>query len=156
VDGFDGVGMAHAFRPIADSLREDGFAAPDAGWTAEQVGAHVALNNEFWTEVALAAARGGELRYDNGPAVDPGVLDAYVSRFGSSDALADRVLASADELEAAFVALTPHQREQSVQVTIRDGGEVVVEGPHRLATFVEINATRHVAMHLDQLLALRG
>ena len=156
MDGFDGIGMAHAFRPIADSLRDDRFASPDAGWTAEQVGAHVALNNEFWTEAALAATRGGELRYDNGPAVDVDVLDAYVSRVGSLDALADRVLASADELEAAFVVLTPEQRELSVQVTIRDGGEVVVEGPHRLDTFVEINATRHVAMHLDQLLSLRG
>ncbi len=156
MDGFDGVGLARAFGPIADSLRDDRFAEPAQGWTAEQVAAHLVLNNECWTDVVTRVGQGEAPAYSNESAVDPDVLTEYAVRVGSLEALADRVVASAHELETAFVALTPEQRDQLVPVTVLHAGDIVVEGPHQLGTFVEINATRHVAMHLDQLLALRG
>ena len=53
-----------AYLPFAQTLRTGGFIEPASGWNASQVGAHVAMSNEIFSELAdrIHCRRRAELR----------------------------------------------------------------------------------------------
>ena len=148
-----------AYETFAAALRAGGFTAPadPDSWSAEQVAAHVIMNNDSWTATAREVVAGGTPTYDNEPAVDQAELSQAVMRIGTSlDQLADEVERSARDLAAAHDALSAEQAERPVMVTIHHDGDVIVHEPRPIAQMLVGNATYHQQMHLDQLLALRA
>jgi hypothetical protein len=144
-----------AYVPIVRELRDGDFEPPEEGWGAEHVAAHVAMNNDYFTSAAREVLATGSGSYDNETAVDLEQLSAYASKFAVLGDLADDVARSATDLAAAFGDLQAEDPEAVVPAVIRHDGRIVSDGPSSLVELIEGNATYHLAMHYDQLLALR-
>ncbi len=78
----DRITLESAYEPFVAALREGGFEAPEQGWPAELVAAHVARNNELIAEAAEAIAAGQQPTYDNRAAVDDAELRAFADAVG--------------------------------------------------------------------------
>lgn len=147
------------YERFAVLLRSGGFGPPRPGhWDAQQIAAHVALNNLGFATAARAVAAGqDDVAYDNVSTVDLAVLDKYVADTGGVDALAGAVLATARHQLDAYEALSDAQRLQEIPVTIHHDGAVIMDRvPRTLGSMVEGNADFHLQAHLEQLLALRS
>lgn len=144
-----------AYDDFVEEATAGGFDRPsDGGWTAEQIVAHVARNNEELIAVTEAVLAGEAATYDNRELADTAALDTYVASYGGLRGLADRVAETVTVLRD--LALRAGTRgETPVPSGIEDNGEVPVDGPDPWRRMLEINATRHTAMHLEQLRRLR-
>jgi hypothetical protein len=147
--------LERAYVPLVRELRDGDFERPVDGWAAEQIAAHVAINNDYFTSAAREVLATGTGSYDNESAVDADQLTAYASKFPYLGDLADDVARSATELAAAFGDLRSEDADVEVPVVIHQDGHIVRDGPGSLVELIEGNATYHLSMQLDQLLALR-
>ena len=145
------------FHTFAAELRAGGFEPPaeQGSWPAEHVAAHVILNSDFFTATARRVMAGEQPTYDNEAAVEYDELAAYVSRIGGRDELAAEVERAAADLAASYVALSAEQSSSPVHVRIRHDGNLIVDEPRPIVEMIEGNASFHLQMHLEQLLALR-
>jgi hypothetical protein len=142
----------------ADFIEEAGrgpFRAPaDGGWTAEQIVAHVASNNEQLIAATEALLAGRDASYDNRDAVGDRALSAYAASYGGLRGLADRVAITVAVLRDLAGQLGP-LGDTPVPSRIRDGDAVVLDAPAPWTQVLEVNETRHTRAHLEQLRALR-
>jgi len=146
--------LTAAYAPFVAALLAGGFRNPaDGGWTAEVVAAHVAKNNDLIAATAELIAAGAEASYDNASTIDAVELAAYVASVGGLAGLAAEIERTAARLEVARGALGA-KADTPVHVIIRDGGEVVQDGPIPIGAFIEGNATYHLRMHHEQVRAL--
>lgn len=146
--------VAAAYAPFVASLLAGGFSDPAGdGWTAELVAAHVAKNNDLIAATAELVAEGAEVSYDNAGTIDEVELAAYAVSVGGLAGLAGEVERSAARLEAARDALGD-KAGTPVHVIIRDGGDIVQDGPIPIGAFIEGNASFYLRLHHDQLKAL--
>jgi uncharacterized protein len=146
--------LAAAYAPFVASLLAGGFTEPDdGGWTADLVAAHVARNNDLIAGTAEMVAEGAEVSYDNAATIDEVELAAYAVSAGGLAGLAGEIERSAARLEAARDGLGD-KAGTPVHVIIRDGGDIVQDGPIPIGGFIEGNATFHLRLHHDQLKAL--
>ncbi len=144
-----------AYDDFVEEATAGGFDQPsDGGWTAEQIVAHVARNNEELIAVTEAVLAGETTSYDNREVTDPVALDAYIASYGGLRGLADRVAETVTVLRDLGGRLGT-RGETPVPSRIQDGEDVPVDGPVPWARMLEVNATRHTAMHLEQLRRLR-
>lgn len=145
------------YDTFAAAVRAGGFGPPreEGSWPAEFVAAHVTLNNDFFTGTAREVIAGETPTYDNEAAVESADLTAYVERIGGLDALAAEVERSAADLAGVYADLTDEQAAQLVLVRIRHDGNLIVDEPRPIAEMIEGNASFHLQMHLEQLLALK-
>ncbi len=143
-----------AYEPFAAALRAGGFSDPDTGWTAGQIGAHIALNNELLSQAAETLHETGTASYDNHPVVDDDGLLDYARQCGGLAGLADAVRASAARLARCYENLTEEERERPVPALIVDGGQLVNDQPMPLGHLIIGNGDFHLAMHMAQLQAL--
>jgi hypothetical protein len=144
-----------AYAPFVAVLREGGFSEPTEGWPAELVAAHVTRNNDLIAEMAERIAAGEQPEYDNLVAVNDAALRAYSDDVGGIPGLADAIETSARRLAAARVALDEVTADYMLPVIIRDGGDIVRDGPIPIGSFIEGNASFHLDLHFEQLRALR-
>jgi hypothetical protein len=147
--------IRRAFDPFLAELRGGGFTAPEQGWPAEWVAAHVILNNDAFADAARAVKAGLEVTYDNASTVDLEELRQCAASIGSLEALAEAVEASAYRLTAALAALDPEQARTVIEVQIRDEGPEIRGTPGTIEQMILDSATSHLRMHTDQLRALR-
>jgi hypothetical protein len=149
------VSISAAYAPFAATLLGARFAGPEPGeWSAEQIAAHVVLNNDLIAETAERVAAGQTAAYDNAPAVADEDLARYAAEVGGPAGLAREVERSAARLERAKAALGD-RADTEVPVVIRDGGRIVRDGPAPIGEFIDGNAGFHLAAYLDQLKALK-
>jgi hypothetical protein len=154
----DSAAIEEAYQPFTSALREGVFHEPAAGggWTAEMVAAHVVLNNDRFADAVDELLTTGSTAVDNENAVTDEVLQAHVEATGGLVELAADVSRSAGRLAAAYDELQGSGRDAEVPFRIRHEGTVIRDRPGRLGDLIEGNATYHLQMHLDQLLALRA
>jgi uncharacterized protein len=146
--------VAAAYAPFVASLLAGGFAEPaDDGWPAELVAAHVARNNDQIAETAERVAEGADVSYDNASTIDAMELASYATSVGGLAGLAAEVERSAARLAAARDALGD-KAGTPVHVIIRDGGDIVQDGPIPIGAFIEGNASFHLQLHHEQIKAL--
>lgn len=152
----DAAQIEQAYEPFAQALEGGGFRqpTPDEGWSAEMIGAHVALNNDSLTMAARDLLETGTATYDNERVVDDRVLLDRVATVGAWAELATDVRRSVRDMAVAYVDLAD-AGSRAVPVTIHHAGQIVREGPAPLAELIERNVSYHLAMHLEQLLVLR-
>jgi hypothetical protein len=144
-----------AYQPFAQTLRAGGFAEPGAGWNASQIGAHISLSNEQFSDLADRLRNGEDVSYDNSDASDPELLLGYATKHGDLAGLADAIEATAARLSDAYDRLTPDERQRPIPVTIRHEGEVVRDSPMAIGELIVGNGDYHLAMHHKQLQDLR-
>jgi hypothetical protein len=152
----DAQGIRQAYGPFVAAVRDGEFRAPrpDEGWTADMVAAHVAITNDHWTQAARELLAAGVSAYDNEAAVDEWVLLRHLRAVGGLDGLVTDLERSVRDLAEAFDALGAAACTE-IPVRIVDDGDVIMDRPGPLADMIEGNATYHLQMHYEQLLALR-
>jgi hypothetical protein len=146
--------IVQAYQPFIETLRAGGFVDPENGWDAAQVAAHIVANNNGIAAVAEAIAVGERPSYDNTEVIDDAQLRDMASAAGGPERLAELVETSAGRLARALASLGPDAAAVEVPSRIVDGGRVVRDGPIPVGALIEVNATIHLQIHLDQLRAL--
>lgn len=146
------------FAEARSGIAADDLGRPvDGGWTAEQVLAHVALNDVAMTAVAHGLAHGARPEFENRTSQDRRNLDAVVAACGGRRELVAHGRRCATQAIAAIRRLDADQRTAEVPCRFEHDGEVVKEGPmtwDRVA--VELQASQHLPAHVDQLRDLRA
>jgi DinB superfamily len=143
-----------AYGPFAKTLREGHFSEPAEGWNARQVGAHISMSNEMFSELADRIHGGDDASFDNAAVSDPASLLAYADRHGDLAGLADAVEESAARLAAAYDRLSADERDRPVPTRIWHEGQIVRDSPMSIAELILGNGDFHLAMHMEQLKAL--
>jgi uncharacterized protein YndB with AHSA1/START domain len=136
-----------------------GFGEPEPGeWDAEQVLAHVALNDMAMTAIAHALVHRREgLRLENLVCQDREVMAHEIARAGSLEALVDAGRRAADVALVAVGRLNDDQLDTLVHCTLHHDGEIVLDQPMPwVQVAVHLQASRHLPAHTEQLANLRG
>ena len=158
VDGPDLDALEAAYAAFFAEAEAGGFSAPtDGGWDADQVIAHVALNDLALTAVAHALVHRREPTFGNQVCQERSNLDRLVTRLGDRAALIAYGRRCADQAIGAVRRLDADQRAHPVAGRFEHDGEVVLEQAMPWAQVaVEIQAARHLPAHVEQLQNLRG
>lgn len=136
-----------------------GFGPPPAGeWTAEQVVAHIAVNDGLMAAVCRSLIHQAEApRFENEVSNDPAVLDRMVEA-GSGDLgrLVDLGRQRAEQLVLLLGRLDPEQRAAPVHARLVDHGQVRLDEPRPWWSLaVGVQTGFHLPSHTEQLRSLR-
>ncbi len=150
-------GLAEAYAAFQGEAAAGGFGSPPPGeWTAEQVVAHVALNDSAMAAVARALIEADQVRFDNRTCQDRAVLDAHIAACGSMDALVADARRRAEDAMLALGRLDDEQRASAVHCELLHDGEVVLDQPMPWGEVAgRLQAVRHLPAHIGQLRDLR-
>jgi hypothetical protein len=151
----DAAELRQAYEVLLAEAETGGFGPPAPGeWSAEQVVAHVAANDELLVEATEAVIAGSPyVCYDHNSIHRP-QLDALVAECGGMAGLVARVRGSSHRLCDLVGRLGPHSAT-SVDTNIRDGDEIVVNEPLPWGRTLDIHGRVHLPRHTNQLRALR-
>jgi Mycothiol maleylpyruvate isomerase N-terminal domain len=151
----DGAGIEQAYEPFLAVVQAGGFREPtsDEGWSADMVVAHVTRNNDHWSRAAREVVAGGRVGYDNETDVDAEVLRRHLADLGGPEAVQADLRRSVRELAAAYDQLGD-LRDTVIPVRIVSDGRTVADGARPVGDMLVGNATYHLQMHLEQMLAL--
>ncbi|MEZ5243477.1 MAG: SRPBCC domain-containing protein [Acidimicrobiales bacterium] len=157
VEAADLAGLAAAYEAFFTEFLAGGFGPPPEGeWNAEQVVAHVALNDGAMLGVCQALVHGGELRFDNLACHEPAALGRWIESCGTPDVMLGRVRQSSRQLLAAIARLSADQRATSVHCHLVHAGSVVLDEPRPWGVVaVDVQAGHHLPAHVEQLRNLR-
>jgi cytosine/adenosine deaminase-related metal-dependent hydrolase len=152
----DTADLRRAYESLFAEAAAGGFGRPPAGeWTAEQVVAHVAANDLLLAETTTAVLAGDPKAYYNHDAIDAARLDALVTEHGDLAALVELARGTSGAL-FALVERLGEQGDIPVHTHIRDGGEVMVDQPVPWGRVLELHASGHLPLHVEQLRSLRA
>jgi hypothetical protein len=140
-----------SYGPFAQALREGGFREPAQGWNARQIGAHISMSNELFSELADRIRGGDDPSFDNAAVSDPVSLLAYADRQGDLAGLANAIEASAAKLAAAYDRLSADEQDRPVPTRIWHDGQIVRDSPMSIGELILGNGDFHLAMHMEQL-----
>ncbi|HEX5190170.1 MAG TPA: hypothetical protein VFW16_11545 [Streptosporangiaceae bacterium] len=143
-----------AYLPFAQTLRDGGFSEPAEGWDAGQIGAHISMSNDLFSELADEIRAGGTPSFDNAAVSDPETLRSYAAQQGGLAGLADAIEASAVRLEKSYGELSAPERERPVPTRIWHERQIVRDSPTSIGELILGNGDFHLAMHLEQLRTL--
>ena len=161
LDGADLTDLSAAYATFfaeaeAGATAGDFGQPTDGGWTAEQVIAHVALNDLAMNAVAQTLVHRGQPEFTNHTCQVVEHLDAVVEACGGLPALIAFGRRCADQTIAGARRLDPEQRATEVACRFEHDGQVVGEGPMPWGQVaIEIQAARHLPAHVEQLQKLR-
>ncbi|MFK8024567.1 MAG: SRPBCC domain-containing protein [Ilumatobacter sp.] len=157
LDRSDLAGLVEAADRFFREAESDDFGRPaDGEWTAEEVVAHVTLNDASMLAVCHAIAEGREGRFDNAIAQNREHLGAWVTRQHDMQRLVAAGRRVSSHLVGALSMLSPEQLEQEVPCRLVDGGELRLDGLRPWgAIAIEVHSTIHLPAHTEQLAGLR-
>lgn len=147
-----------AYEEFFTEAERGGFGPPPEGeWDADQVIAHVTLNDLAMTAVAHALIHTRTPLFENVICQDRTVLAAHIERFGGDRAalVAEGRRVSAIAL-AALARLDEGQLAAPVHCRLRHDGQVVLDQTMPWGVVAdEVQAGRHLPAHTGQLRDLR-
>lgn len=151
-------GLRAAYEAFFDAAATGTFGPPPPGeWDADQVVAHVALNDLAMTAVAHALVHGAAPAFENHTCQDLTHLDALVARCGSREALVAFARGCSGHAMAAVGRLDADQLQQEVPCRLEHDGEVVMEADRPWGQIaIDLQAGMHLPAHLGQLDDLRA
>lgn len=157
-DAVDLTELAGVYETFFAEAELGGFGpAPDGEWNAEQVVAHVALNDAAMLGVCQALVHQNEARFENHECQD---LDVLASFIAANHDLAGLITAGRNMAQlvlASLRRLSPDQRQNEVHCCLLHNGETMVD---RLLPWesvaVATQASMHLPAHIAQLRNLRG
>ena len=147
--------LRQAYDVLLAEAETGGFGPPPPGeWTAEQVVAHIAANDELLIEATEAVVAGSPFAYYNHNAIHTPQLDGLVAECGGVAGLADRVRGSSRRL-CELVAQLGAKSSTPVDTNIRDGDNIVIDEPLPWGRLIDIHGRVHLPAHTNQLRSLR-
>ncbi len=149
--------LGAAYDAFFDEADHGEFVAPtDGGWDADQVIAHVALNDAAMVAVCQALVHGTPLRFENIVCQDRAVLANWIQSAGDRATLIDRGRAAARQVQAALRRLSAEQLDTSVDCHLLHDGAVMLDDARPWqAVAVQVQAAMHLPAHIEQLQKLR-
>jgi uncharacterized protein YndB with AHSA1/START domain len=153
----DVSGLVSAYDEFFATAESGGFgAAPEGEWNAEQVLAHVALNDAAMLCVNQAIVHRTSTRFENEVCQDPEVLGLWIESAGSMDELITRGRDMARLVTASLQRLAPDQLSTEVACRLLHDGQIMLERDMPwLAVAIETQAGMHIPAHIEQLRNLR-
>ncbi|HEY0698991.1 MAG TPA: maleylpyruvate isomerase N-terminal domain-containing protein [Micromonospora sp.] len=150
------TGLRQAYDVFLDELARGGFGSPpDGEWTAEQVVAHLVINDELMAQATEAVAAGSPHAFYNHDAIHGPQLDALVADAGDLAGLAERLRRSSAALCHRVEQITPTAADTPVSTHIRDGDQIRVDQSLPWARVIDSQQRLHLPAHTEQLRALR-
>jgi hypothetical protein len=145
-----------AYQGFVAEATAGGFGPPPPGeWTARQLIAHIALNDDLLASAAAQVIAGEPGRFDNSNAADWTKVSAFADEHGGLAGGVEAVRASGARVCAIAGQLTDEQAATSIDVFILDGADVAVDEPMPLGQLLAVQASFHLPAHAEQLRALR-
>jgi hypothetical protein len=147
--------LRQAYDVLLTEAETGGFGPPRPGeWTAEQVVAHIAANDELLIEATEAVIAGSPFAYYNHNAIHTPQLDELVAECGGVAGLADRVRGSSRRL-CELIDKLGAKSSTPVDTNIRDGDNIVIDEPLPWGRLIDIHGRVHLPAHTNQLRSLR-
>ncbi|MFB9233932.1 hypothetical protein ACFFWC_00025 [Plantactinospora siamensis] len=148
--------LRRGYELVLAEIEAGGFGPPPEGeWTAEQVVAHLAANDELLAEATEAVLAGAPYAYYNHNALHRPQLDGLVAECGGLAGLATLLRATSQRLCSLIDRLDAVAADVPVETHIRDGDRIVIDEPVPWGRVVDIHERVHLPAHTDQLRALR-
>ena len=156
----DTTELKAAYRSVLDlAVRAVGAGpgpgSPGAGdgevWRADDVLAHLVLNDRLLARAVRSVLDGVAQPYDNLDAIELVALRALTRDLGDTAGLIGGLEASSRELAELAGRLDEAQSATPVPVRILDGDQLRVDGPLPVASLLNIQARRHLPIHEAQL-----
>ena len=144
--------------PVADRGSDEPGRSAGGGeeaWEADEVLAHLVLNDRLLARAVRSVLDGAAQPYDNAEAIDPARLRELSERLATAE-LIRALEASSRELVELAGRLDQPQGDTQLPVMIVDGGEVFLDRPVPVAQLLGIQARAHLPMHERQLGKLLG
>ncbi|MEM8923046.1 MAG: SRPBCC domain-containing protein [Actinomycetota bacterium] len=157
LDAPDTTDVAAGYDALFAEFERGGFGAPDDGeWNAEEVLAHVALNDLAMVGVAQALVHGNEARFENQVCQEPDALVRWITDCGDAKELVERGRRVARQAMAAVRRLSAEQRATLVHCRMTHDGQVVLDDTRPWGVLaIDVQAGMHLPAHVEQLRALR-
>ncbi len=122
--------LAEAYTAFFAEASRPGFGDPPPGeWTAEQVVAHIAVNDDLMAAVCRGLIHDAAPRFDNAVPNDRAVLQALVEAAADLPSLVELGRARAETLRLLLARLDESQLATPVPCHLIDGDRVMVDQP---------------------------
>jgi len=152
----DSTELRHAYATFLDVAREGGFGLPPAdGWTAEQVLAHIALNDRALIAATRDVLAGVPTSLDNRPVTSGVRLARHARERGGLSPLIEDIDTSSRTLCDLVDRMDDHLARTEVPTHLVDGDEVRLDGPLPWGRVVGGASRYHLEVHAEQLRELR-
>lgn len=152
----DSGALRRAYGEVLAEVDAGGFGAPPEGQLgAEQIVAHLTVNDELMCEATEALLAGTTFAYYDLAGVHRPELDALVSECGGLDGLASRLRATSRRLVALVDRLGP-AADTPVETHLREGFDLIVDEALPWARVIDLHTRVHLPKHVAQLRMLRA
>lgn len=157
LDAVDVTELAAAYETFFTEAEAGGFGqAPEGEWNAEQVVAHVALNDGAMLGVCQAIVHQNETRFENQVCQDPDVLAGFIATNRDLPGLVAAGRHLSQLVLASLRRLSPDQRKTPVHCYLMHYDDVMVDQAMPWeAVAVATQASMHLPAHIEQLRNLR-
>jgi hypothetical protein len=146
--------MQRNYSTVIELARNGGFHAPEKGWTAEQVVAHLLSTTEKFVSVGQAVDRGEQPATGDPDAVDDQVLARRTAEAGGLDGLTARLESASAQLVAYSAAISDGSAKAEVRFVVHHDGAVIADEMRVWGSILAGHASFHLPLHIDQLRAL--
>lgn len=150
----DVAAMRNGFTDLAALARQGAFRAPESGWTAEQVLAHVLAATELFVEVGEGVRRGAAPECADPHVVADEVLARRARELGGLPGLARELEAAGARLAAQAESLTDAEAATEVRFRVWHDGREIADEMRAFGTILAGHASFHLPLHRNQLAAL--
>lgn len=156
-DAVDVAELAAAYETFFTEAEQGGFGpAPEGEWNAEQVVAHVALNDAAMLGVCQAIVHQNPSRFENQVCQDLDVLANFIDTRHGMDGLIEAGRDMARLVMASLCRLSADQLETDVHCCLQHDGETMMDRPMPWqAIAVATQGAMHLPAHISQLRNLR-
>jgi hypothetical protein len=149
-------GLRRVYGEILAEAEVGRFGPPDEGeLTAEQILAHLALNDELMIEATEAVRSGSPVAYYDLGSVHRPELDTLIEEQGGQLGLVRLLRATSGRLCDLVEGLGP-AGQTPVETHLREGFSLVVDETLPWDRTLDLHVRVHLPAHLEQLRALRA
>lgn len=149
--------LAAAYCAFYDEAEREGFGpAPEGEWSADEVIAHIALNDLSLIAVSQVLRHGRAARYQNRDCQARAALSAWIDRFPDPTERIEVGRTLARQVVDILGSLDAEQLDTEVPCLLLHDGEVVLDGPRPWGGLaLRTQAQVHLPAHVEQLAKLR-
>lgn len=148
--------LRRAYDDFLAEVDAGGFGPPPPGeWSAEQIVAHVAVNDSLLCAATEAVLGGHSRPYYNHDSIDEEQLNAVIKDYPDLASLTVLVRAGGQRLCQLAERLDADRAVTPVHTHIRDGAVVRVDQLLPWARVIGLHRRLHLPAHANQLRALR-
>jgi hypothetical protein len=146
--------MREQYGAVADLVRRGGFHAPETGWTADLVVAHLLAATETFLAVGDGVKRGERPDCGSPEVVADEVLARRAAESGGLAGLSARLAEAGERLAAHADSLSDAEAATLVRFTVYHEGRQLVDEPRAWGKILAGHTSFHLPLHSRQLEAL--